>query len=152
LVIRRATPDLAGTLTSIAFTAKRHWGYPERWIEEWSPLLTVSVEFIERCDTFIAYQEGRPIGFYAISLEKRAARLDHLWVLPDFMGRGIGRRLLLHALTRCREVGVHTLEIESDPHAQGFYEKMGARRIGDTVGEVDGRPRSLPLLEIAITG
>ena len=150
--IKRAAPDLADTLTKIAFAAKRQWGYPERWIEIWSPLLTVSAEFIERHDTFVAYQAGRPVGFYAVSLEKKVARLEHLWVLPDSLGKGIGRQLFLHALTRCKEVGARTLEIESDPHAQGFYEKMGACRIGEVRTAVGGEARSLPLLEIAITG
>jgi hypothetical protein len=33
LKITRATPDQAATLTKIAFAAKRHWGYPDRWIQ-----------------------------------------------------------------------------------------------------------------------
>ena len=36
---RRAIPK---ALTQIALAAKRHWGYPERWIEIWSSQLTFS--------------------------------------------------------------------------------------------------------------
>ncbi|MCL4530843.1 MAG: hypothetical protein M1485_06230 [Chloroflexi bacterium] len=35
--IRRALPEEADALTEIAIAAKRHWGYPERWIEIWMP-------------------------------------------------------------------------------------------------------------------
>jgi len=42
------------------------------------------------------------------------------------------------------------LEIESDPNAQGFYERMGAKKAGEVVGEVDSQPRVLPLLEVKI--
>jgi hypothetical protein len=28
----RAIPEDAESLTRVAFAAKRHWGYPERWI------------------------------------------------------------------------------------------------------------------------
>ena len=33
--LRRANPDEAGVLTEIAHAAKRHWSYPESWIEYW---------------------------------------------------------------------------------------------------------------------
>ena len=44
--IIRAKPEDADTLTKISFAAKRHWGYPERWIEAWSDILTMRPEFI----------------------------------------------------------------------------------------------------------
>ena len=44
--IRRATTDDAATLTAIAHAAKRHWGYPEQWIESWSDQLTLSAAYL----------------------------------------------------------------------------------------------------------
>jgi hypothetical protein len=38
------------------------------------------------------------------------------------------------------------LEIESDPNADGFYQRMGARRIGTRVTTLEGQPRKLPVL------
>ena len=148
--IARATPDQAKVLTEIAFTAKRHWDYPERWVQLWSPILTVSPEFIEQHDTYIALKDEKEIGFYAIAVEDERASLEHFWVLPEYMGKGIGAKLFRHALSRCKEIGVHTLEIESDPNAQGFYERMGAKKVRDAIGEVDGQPRVLPVLEITL--
>lgn len=148
--IVRARPDQAEALTKIAFAAKRHWGYPERWIQIWSPLLTISPGFIEEHETCIAYLDQEPVGFCAISTEDVKASVEHLWVLPEHMGRGVGAELFNHMLLRCKELGIQILEIESDPNAQGFYERMGARKTGEVVGEVDGQPRRLPLLEIKI--
>lgn len=74
--------------------------------------------------------------------------LDNLWVLPEFMGQGIGKGLFEHALERSHVLGVTTLKIESDPNGQSFYEKMGARKIGEHHTEVEGHPRVLPVLEI----
>ena len=42
-------------------------------------------------------------------------------------------------------------KIESDPNAQGFYERMGAKVVGEHVGEVEGQPRILPVLEVILT-
>ena len=151
LEVRRATPDQAEALTQIAFAAKRYWDYPERWIQIWSSILTISEKFIEKHPTYLANVEGKPVGFYAISIEKDKAILEHLWILPGYMGQGIGKALFQDAFEQCEESGVHTLEIESDPNAQGFYERMGARKVSEKVGEVDGLQRVLPVLEIVIS-
>jgi GNAT superfamily N-acetyltransferase len=148
--IVRATPKQAKTLTEIAFAAKRHWGYPERWIQLWSPILTISPEFIQENDTYVALKDEKVIGFYSIAIDGQKASLEHLWVLPKYMGQGIGAKLFKHSLSRCQELGVYTLEIESDPNAHGFYERMGAKQVGQSASEVDGQPRILPILEIAL--
>jgi len=149
--ISRATPEQAKVLTQIAFTAKRHWGYPERWIEIWSPILTISEEFIQEHPTYIVNVDGKSVGFYALSIQKDKASLEHLWVLPAYMGQGIGKVLFEHAIKQCKKVRVPFLEIESDPHAQGFYEHMGAIKTGEKIGKVDDQPRVLPILEIHLT-
>jgi len=146
--IQRARSDQAESLTKIAFAAKRYWGYPERWIQIWSPILIVSADFIENHETFVAQVGGESAGFYAISVVNDKASLEHMWVLPEHMGQGIGEMLFDHALSRCKEFGVCVLEIESDPNAQGFYERMGAKKVGQSASELDGQPRILPILEI----
>jgi GNAT superfamily N-acetyltransferase len=148
--IQRATQNQAESLTEIAFAAKRHWGYPERWIQSWSPILTITPHIIEQNETYVAFLDNVPVGFCAISIGDKKASVEHMWVLPDHMGKGIGAKLFLYMLSRCKEVGARTLEIESDPNAQGFYEHMGANKVGEVVGEVDGQPRVLPLLEIKL--
>jgi len=147
--LRRGLPHDSIALTEIAFAAKRHWGYPERWIEIWTPQLTITTEYIEKNETWLAAVDEEIVAFYALREEETFVWLEHLWVNPEAMGRGVGAQLLRHALKRCHERGAAVLRIESDPNAQGFYEKMGARKIGESRGEVEGRPRILPMMEIA---
>ena len=149
--ITRATPDQAEALTQIAFAAKRHWGYPDVWVQLWSPVLTITPEFIDQFETYVAWEDEKPAGFYAISLEAEKASIEHLWVSPEYIGKGIGSMLFKHMLARCKELGAIVLHIESDPNAQGFYERMGAVKVGESVGEVDGHPRVLPILEMKIS-
>jgi len=144
--ILRARPEDAATLTRIAFAAKRHWGYPERWIASWTQLLTVEPQSIAEQQTYIAYIDGEPVGFYSLRRGAKVMSLEHLWVLPHAMGRGVGRALFLHAVEQVRALGFETLQIESDPNAAGFYEHMGARRVATTVTELEGQPRELPIL------
>src|SRR5437899_12760341 len=98
--ITRAKPDDAATLTAIALAAKRHWGYPAEWLESWRDVLTVLPESIAAHETYAAIDEGRTVGFYALGHKGRGMELLHLWVLPDAMGRGVGRALFTHALER----------------------------------------------------
>jgi GNAT superfamily N-acetyltransferase len=148
--IVRAKPEDAAALTDIAFAAKRHWGYPEKWIESWRESLTVGPEFIASHETYVAIVDSRRVGFYALDRKDDRADLLHLWVLPDAMGRGVGRSLFIHALARTKELGFRNLEIESDPNAEGFYQRMGAHRVGASIKEVDGQRRELPILRYEI--
>lgn len=120
--ITPAKPEDAASLTEIAFTAKRYWGYPDRWMENWRDILTVQPEFIASHETFLAVVDGQSVGFYALGQKNGRMNLLHMWVLPDWMGRGIGRSLFYHAVGRTKASGFRELEIESDPNAEGFWE------------------------------
>jgi GNAT superfamily N-acetyltransferase len=144
--ITRARPEDAAILTAIAFDAKRHWGYPEAWIESWRDVLEISPEFISGHETYVAMDDRCAVGFCALSGAGRRMSLLHLWVRLAAMGRGVGRALFAHAANRTKELGFRALEIESDPNAEGFYLRMGARRIGSRITELDGQRRELPVL------
>jgi GNAT superfamily N-acetyltransferase len=142
--IRRARPADAETLTRIAHAAKRHWRYPEEYIELWREALTVTPDFIGRHPVYCAWRDERIVGFYALSGEGLVRELEHMWVIPEAIGKGIGARLLDHAVWTLLVDGAETLRIASDPNAEGFYVKMGARRVGEVPSRPDGR--CLPLL------
>jgi GNAT superfamily N-acetyltransferase len=144
--ITRARPEDAEALTEIAFAAKRHWGYSERWIETWRDILTMRPEFIAANPAYSAREDGRAVGFYLLTTEGDGLHLDHLWISPLAMGRGIGRALFEHAVTQARALGFQAIKIEADPNAEGFYKRMGARRVGTNVTEIEDEPRELPLL------
>jgi GNAT superfamily N-acetyltransferase len=151
--IVRATPDLAGALTGISLAAKRHWNYPESWIEAWKPQLTITSEYVAASPTYAALEEGAPVGFYALVLWPAAAgelraQLDHLWLRPDWIGRGLGRTLFEHAVASARQLGCGHLFLEAEPNAEPFYRHMGARRTGERIGEIEGQARVLPLMEL----
>ena len=146
--IRRARTGDAVTLTRIAHAAKRYWGYPERLIRLWKPDLTVTRDVIVSEPVYCAVRERRIVGFYALSGSGATRELEHLWVDPDCIGSGVGARLFAHLVRRLRAMRVSRLTIASDPNAEGFYRRMGARR----VGRVSSRPagRRLPLLVIRL--
>ena len=142
-----ARPEDADVLTQIAHAAKRHWGYPERWIEAWRDILTMRPEFIAANVAYCAIEDDRVVGFYVLTTEHDGVHLDHLWIIPTAMRRGIGRALFEHAADQARTAGFDSIRIEADPNAEAFYQRMGAKRVGTSVGEVEGEKRELPLME-----
>jgi len=148
LRIRKASPEDAASLTQIAHEAKRHWGYPEHWIKHWQDDLTISPDFIIANQVFVAEKDDQILGFYALKMGHEKAELDHLWVAPEHIGSGVGKQLFIHAMQSSAGRNVAEIEILSDPNAEGFYQKMGAHRVGETVSEIDGESRGLPRLTI----
>ncbi len=148
--IAAARPDDAAALTAIAFAAKRHWGYPETWIRQWTGQLTISPAYLATHPTFAAWENDERLGFGAVQLVAGDAVLDHLWVLPAAMGRGVGRALFAHGEALARAGGATRLRITGDPHAEGFYRRMGATLCGRDPANMDGEERFLPRFEKAL--
>jgi len=145
--IEASRPADAPALTRIAHEAKRHWGYPERWIRRWRAQLTVTAAYVRANPTYGAVEGREIVGFCALRLDGDRAHVDHLWVIPAAMGRGVGRRLFRRCEERAARAGASRLCIESDPNAEGFYLAMGAAAAGRKAAPMDGRRRYLPLLE-----
>jgi N-acetylglutamate synthase-like GNAT family acetyltransferase len=150
LQIRRARPDEAGVLTEIAHAAKRHWGYPENWIEHWKSDLTITPDFIAQNEMYVAVAGEEIVGCCAITFSKSTAELEHMWIRPERMGAGVGRALFTRARERAADLNVPVMELSADPNAEGFYQRMGARRIGEVPAEIEGKPRTLPRMSVDV--
>ena len=141
-----ALPDDASVLTAIAFAAKRHWGYPEAWIQAWAADLTFTESFIATHSVTKAIVDEEVIAVGAwVDLPAGKYELEHLWVLPSRIGEGVGRQLLQHMLAQV-PTDRFPIKIVSDPHALGFYEKMGAVLVGQLASTPEGR--FLPVMEM----
>ena len=137
--VRKARLAEAEELTRIAQAAKAHWGYSARLMRLWEGDLTVTPALLREHPTYCAVDGGRIAGFYAVSGEHASRELEHMWVDPKRIGTGVGRLLFAHLVRHLRRHGVARLMIASDPHAEGFYRQLGARRIGTVAAKPAGR-------------
>ena len=119
-------------------------------MELWQPQLTFGPGYFEENESWVAEIDQAPVGFYTLLEKAENAWIENLFVSPEAMGKGVGRRLFLHALDRSRQRGFENLRLEADPNAAGFYEKMGMKKIGERLSEVEGQPRILPVMEIRL--
>jgi GNAT superfamily N-acetyltransferase len=128
ITIQAALPAQAADLSAIALKAKAYWGYSSEQLDVWrTEFLTITPEYIEANQVWIAcIDPPQPVGFAAIEQHGEEAVLEHLWVLSDYIGKGIGRQLFRHIAAT-----VPRFTFSSDPHADDFYYKMGAQKIGE---------------------
>ena len=138
--IRPALVHEADLLSDIAVRAKAHWDYSPADLARWRGELVVAPSAIAARPTWVAQIDEQVLGFYQLQAGAAQWALEHLWVLPDRMGRGVGRALLRHAVRLAADRGAIALAIDADPHAEPFYLACGARRVGAVVAPVQGHP------------
>ena len=138
--IRPAQGHEAKALTAIALEAKAFWGYPADTLESWKQELTVSTQTITSRPTFVAVIGDEIVGFYSLSPSHHSWKLDHLWVLPQLMDRGIGGALVADALETAARGGASSVTVDADPNAESFYLACGAARYGEVPAPIPGEP------------
>jgi ribosomal protein S18 acetylase RimI-like enzyme len=96
-------------------------------VREW-----IRARLIPMNRTTVAVVEGEVVGFLSLSTGDEASWIDHLYARPDWTGRGVGPRLLDHAL---RELPppVRLYTFQQNLRACRFYEARGftALALGD---------------------
>jgi GNAT superfamily N-acetyltransferase len=140
MLLRPARPDEAVVLSELALRSKAHWGYDEAFLEACRPELTLRPDDLAEQRATVARVGDRVVGFYTLAGQAPEGELACLFVEPDHIGTGVGRRLWQHAVDTARALGFQRLTIESDPYAEDFYLRMGAVRIGSIPsGSIAGR-------------
>lgn len=152
--IRRAKASDALFLTSISFGAKRYWNYSDEHLETWHDELTITEQYIEKNTVFVAQKKDTIIGYCSITEVKESYWkdgifikagywLDHIFIRPAYIRSGIGSKLIEELTYYCRENNIESLNILSDPNANGFYDKIGALYIKDVPSKIEGREACL---------
>lgn len=111
-------------LNEISLAAKQHWNYPADWLAAWRKDLQVSEDYLKRHHVYKMVLEERIIGFIALEEENNQLEIAHLWILPAYIGKGFGKRLLNSVLALVDAPGVRLL-VTADPYAEGFYQRLG---------------------------
>lgn len=149
MTIQKAIPGDHEILTQITKKSKAYWGYSNEQIEDWSPFLTVTEEYIETNSVFNLMLDNQIIGYYSFFHEsENSIKLDNLFVLPDFIGKGFGKLLMNDFLVRLQDLSVQKVVLNSEPNAESFYIKFGFVKIGQI--ETSIKDRYLPIMELKI--
>ena len=150
--IRPARVEEAAALSDLCVRSKAVWGYDEAFMALARKVLQVSAKEIAAGDVWVATTaDGSIAGVVALGPGEQLGTLDlgKLFVEPRHIRGGIGRALLDQATREARRRGARRLTILADPYAAAFYERMGARRVGEAPSDaIPGR--LVPFYEIAL--
>ena len=104
-------------------------------------------KFLPEFHVYVLKQGAAIVGFCGlIPLGCEMVELNDLFVEPSRIGKGLGKRLWDHALELARRLGYRKVVLTADPHAEPFYMRLGAVRVGEKPSSVlPGRV--LPILE-----
>lgn len=140
----------ASILTDIAFSAKRHWPYPEGYFEIWQKELTIASDYITAHVVYKIVYNEIAAGFYSIVQNtqdfysgevfvQKGFWLEHIFIRPEYHYQGLGRLLIHHAKQVARDKEISELLVFADPYAKGFYDKIGAVYLYDSKSSIPGR-------------
>jgi GNAT superfamily N-acetyltransferase len=127
LEVRRAelpSPELSRMLYA-GVGADWYWTDRLSWTwERWHAWLAR-----DELETWVAYVRGTPAGFFELERDGVAVEIASFGLLPAFIGRGIGTRLLDRAIRRGwelapRRIWVHTCSLDG-PAAVRTYQGRG---------------------------
>jgi len=78
---------------------------------------------------FVAEVDGRPVGICVATPYAEFGFVGELIVAEAVRGRGIGRRLLEHAVQYLRDCGAQTIYLDGVLATVSLYERVGFRRV-----------------------
>lgn len=140
LVVRRAA---AGDASGIGDVWLASWratfdfppSHPDDDVRRW-----LAGELLPSAETWVAVDPadgGRVVALMALS----EAKVEQLYVAPDWIGHGLGRRLIALAQSR-RPDGLELYCFQANAFARRFYERHGFMPVtfGDGSGNEEGQP------------
>jgi ribosomal protein S18 acetylase RimI-like enzyme len=136
MVLRRALPEDAELIHDLAriiwpptfkeILSKEQLSYMLDWM--YAPD-TLRAQITDGHEFYIV-EDSLPLGFMGIELNHPKhgfVKIHKLYVLPECQGKGFGKALIDHAMSRGREEGMHTLLLNVNRYnkAVSFYKKIG---------------------------
>ena len=127
IALRRATAEDAAAVADVYLASFRATdafpvAHPEADVRAWI------ADLVERRETWVAVDGERVVGMAVVGPDD----LDQLYVAPDRLGEGIGRRLLERAKERSPD-GLTLFTFQVNDRARRFYERNGF--VADAFGD-----------------
>ena len=134
-----AKAEDAKILTKIAIKGKSYWNYPGEWTKLWIEDLTITPAYINNNQVIKLIHDSEIVGFYSLEYKDTQLHIGHFWILPEYIGQGFGKNAFFDLQSRSIEMNEHVVKVISDPNAEGFYIKLGAKLIRSIETAIPGR-------------
>lgn len=132
LRFRPVVPEDRPLLNQLMRAGKGYWGYPEDGLDRFMKTFGIPDDtYFNDAIGFVAESSQDVVGYYLFKTDEQPPTLDQFFLDIRFVGQGYGRHLWNHCVGQSRQYGWIEFKFWSDPHSLGFYEHMGAVKIGE---------------------
>ncbi len=137
-----AREESLARINDLIVHSKSYWKWPADYLEKALPLHEIDLSYLRGNQCFELLDVNDQLAaFLAVAISDERVVLDNLWVRPDLIGKGVGRRACEHVFRLAREYAWMDLWVIPDPPAAGFYKRMGFSDTGEQVpSRVPGGP------------
>jgi len=140
-LLRLASADDVPALAALYAQAARRLGpqvYTPEQVRAWASFgadTPAFRDYVLRAETWVAEQDGEPVGFCGIDGH---GEVRSLYVRAELTRRGVGSRLLAHALAGSRARGVTRFSAWATPFSRPVFERAGFVVAGTVVEPYQG--------------
>jgi ribosomal protein S18 acetylase RimI-like enzyme len=128
--IRAATPEDADVIAEVFIASFGTLTFLPQLHTDAETFDFIANKVVGEQEVLVAERHGGIVGFVAMT---HGNFLEHMYVLPDSQGRGVGSALLTRAKQRMPD-GFRLWVFQQNTHARRFYERRGLRAIEFTEG------------------
>lgn len=129
--IKNATTKNLDAINTLLRASKAYWGYDEKFMNLFMQKLGISKSYLLKNKIKLLYLNGDITGFYNFILNNDGdLELDNFFLHPQYIGKGLGKKLWDACCQTAREYKKNEFIIWSDPNAEPFYNRMGCKKIG----------------------
>jgi L-amino acid N-acyltransferase YncA len=136
-IIKKARTDNVEVLNDIMKRSMAIWNYSDKEIEEASKKLAITTESIDKSICWIGELNGLIKGFFCIEPSKSEKTSEaKFYIEPGSIREGLGTMLWKQVISELKNKEIKYFKILVDRNAQGFYEKLGAVKVGEQPSEI----------------
>jgi RimJ/RimL family protein N-acetyltransferase len=142
IIFRPATLSDAEAVSDVYLASRKRFlpyaplAHTDSEVREW-----IATNLIPTTEVTVAIQAGQIVGMLSLSRYETTGWIEHLYLLPQAVGQGIGMQLLALAKTRLGSP-IRLYTFQPNAVARRFYERHGFQAIayGDGSGNEEGCP------------
>jgi|688.fasta_scaffold225576_1 streptomycin 6-kinase len=110
--------------------SKAYWGYDEKFLDSFMEKLGITEDYMKKNNIQLFFLDNKLVAFYNFVSNPLELELDNLFIHPNYIGKGFGRKLWEKCCEAAKLMGYYEFTIWSEPNAEDFYLKMGCIKVG----------------------
>ena len=128
--IKKTTFNEIEYLNQLITRSKSFWNYDQEYLNAAIALIQITEAWLHTHEGFTLSDNGKIIGFLGIEIFDIFWKLEHLWIDPDKIRQGFGKKAIQYLCTLAREKNMTKILLLPDPPAEIFYSHLGAQFTG----------------------